>query len=645
MAAKKLRNYTTDKLETRQMGQAVDDMMSTARDSRHNFERRWYDNNFFDDGHHFRYLSRTQNKIVDLSERANINDPMRAIPKASRQVRGLANLLVSTDPVPVVFPEPINTAAYAEDPQALLLAKQEAKRVAKLTGHWLTEEFKNQDLTEKTALMVLLAAKHGISYMQVWPDAVKEKIRTQVYDAFDIFLMGSLTELEDQPFVIKGIKKSIAEIKANELFDEDQLAKLHPDNRNASSEIKEAYMNSRHGGQNKNDQAATVILKEAFIKEYLTKENASRIKKQENGGNILASREEGDPIIRHVFVAGDVWLRDEYVNLTSYPFVDFRFEPGPMYQVAPIERFIPLNKSLDVVLSRLERYSNTMVVGTWLKRQGEQLNLSNVAGGQVIEYKGSPPVQGNIAPIPNFFFNYIELLQSFIEEQGVTTSTLGKIPKGVKANAAIESLKESEFANLVISRRRLDNALKKIAQKFLDIADQNFVTPQTSMFLERGEPNFFDIMGKSAISKREELKIGISANVVPISKEYKVEIEVQSGVAYTRGGRKDAMTRLIQELREYAVEGYVPPQAVKVAIEKYLEAFNFGATNEFMEEFDKYQGQGNLSDQQKDAIKLAMAEVFQDLQGTDAIPDEKTRVEESKLGAAQAISDIDKARQ
>ena len=97
--------YDTNQVETKDVGQMVEELRLLAYSGRRVFERRWYDNNFFDDGFHYRYLSRTTNKIVDLSERATIYTPQRAIPKASRQIRGVANLLVSQDPTPAVYPE------------------------------------------------------------------------------------------------------------------------------------------------------------------------------------------------------------------------------------------------------------------------------------------------------------------------------------------------------------------------------------------------------------------------------------------------------------------------------------------------------------------------------------------------------------
>ena len=200
MAKSLVGSYATNRLDSVQIGPVVENLMTSAKDARRSFERRWYDNNFFDDGFHFRYLSRQQNKIIDLAARSTIHNPLRAIPKSSKQIRGMANLLLSQEPIAIIYPEKINAAAYppmlAPDPNTGEMVEtpnpeyqdaiKAAKLVAKLTGHWLEEEFRNQNILEKLAFMVILAAKHGISYIQIWPDAVKEEIRTQVFDAFDV---------------------------------------------------------------------------------------------------------------------------------------------------------------------------------------------------------------------------------------------------------------------------------------------------------------------------------------------------------------------------------------------------------------------------------------------------------------------------
>ena len=138
-----------------------------------------------------------------------------------------------------------------------------------------------QDIETTFLMRLFQKVKRCVSILQscllgvLWPDAVKEKIITQVYDAFDIFLWGSLTDIYDSPMMIKATPRLISEIKADERFDQAQLAKINPDNRQASSDIKEAYMSARFGKGVSSDAIATVIQKEAYIKEYLNKQNIS----------------------------------------------------------------------------------------------------------------------------------------------------------------------------------------------------------------------------------------------------------------------------------------------------------------------------------------------------------------------------------
>lgn len=633
-----IREYSTDRVPTEEIGRTIDEMMKIAKDSRRNFERRWYDNNFFDDGYHFRYLSRSQNKIVDLSEKSTLYTPMRAIPKASRQIRGVANLLVATDPTPVVYPEKVDMTRYPVQ-QEYQLAQQQAQDVAKKSGQWLEDVFKEQDIVEKLAFMAILTAKHGISFMEIWPDSVEEKIRTQVFDAYDVYMRGDLTELEDCSFVGKGVPKLISEIKANKNFDQNQLRFINPDNKWASSEIKEAYLKARYGGYRNLDKAASLIQNEYFLKEYITEYNIDRIKAQENGDDILKTRKIGDQVIRHVFAAGAIWLLDEYTDLPGYPFVDFRMEPGPLYQVPLIERFIPLNKSFDMMLSRAERYSHNMVTGSWSKRQGEQFEINNTAGGQILEYVNTPPVQNQIASIPPFYFEIMNMMQSLMEEQGVTTTAMGKIPRGVKSNAAIESLKESEVANLVIANRRMNMTVKKIAEKCLDIADKYYITPKTVYYLEKGKPTYFEVIGASAMQRRKKAKIETKGGLVPLKGDYKVDIEIESGMGFTKEGQKAAVNQLIQQMFNFAQAGMINQDALKVVIQRYLEIYQFGSTAEFMENLENAPQQ-NMSEQQIQQTKVAVMEVMADLIKNGILPSQDQRIQESKVATAEAAKDI-----
>ncbi|MEK9207800.1 MAG: hypothetical protein AAB922_04910 [Patescibacteria group bacterium] len=632
----KQNSFSTEQASFNGISLAIDTMMQKSQDERKSFERRWYDNNFFDDGYHFRYLSRSTGKIIDTSDKDSLNLPTRAIPKTSLQIRGIANLLISQDPKAVIYPEKIGKG-YT-NPQEYQAALQESKDIAKKSGVWLMKELENQNAKDLLTQMIILSEKHSISFLQVWPDAIEEAIRMQVYDAFDIYLVGHLTSIYDSPYIVKAAPQLISKIKANENFNEEQVKKITPDNKYASSEIKEAYMKSRFGSSKASESSQTLIQKEAFIKEYLNDDNWENVVKLGENNGVMEGKKKGDMVIRHTFSAGGLTLMDEYVNLPEYPFVDFRMEPGPIYQVPLIERFIPANKTLDIISSRIERFSNSMIVGTWLKRKGEDFIVSNTPGGNLIEYSQTPPQQMPMANIPPFLFNFLSFIEKIIEEQGASTSALGQLPTGVKSGVAIESLKATEYAKLKISSDQLKLTMKRIAERMLDIADKHFIKPQTVMLLENGNPNYFDIIGQESINARKKLGIDIPQGTVPIKKDYHVSIEIESGLGYTMEGKKQSMQQIIDYVAKLASEGLITQDAVKVVVTKFLEIFQFGATQEFMDAMDQGTQASPLNEEQITQMKVVILEVMKEAGMVGQEKDQKL-VDSTKVGVMEAMKE------
>lgn len=632
-----IQKFDTSETETRSIAQQIESMVQSSVFQRRQIERRWYDNNFFDDGFHFRYVSRETGKIIDLAERTNMNLPQRAIPKASRQIRGIANLLMGPEYMPVVYPYRITHANFP-DPNDYAAATKYSKTMASRIGAWIENEWKQKGLKELLTFMAILAAKNAISYIEIWPDEFDEKINMKVFDAFDIYLMGNLNFIEDCPFIIKAIPQPIAKIKSNEHFDEEQLSKLNPDNRYASSEIKQAYMISRYSTGITTDKAATLILKESFVKEYLSDRNWDQAKTLSKDTGAMEGKSKGDVIMRHIFSAAGIWLRDEYVAIDEYPFVDFRMEPGPIYQVPLIERFIPANKSLDTVMSRVERYANTMVTGTWLTRRGEDLQIANIPGGQKLEYTATAPVQGQIANIPPFLFEFIGLLNNIIEEQGAATSALGQIPNGIRSGVAIESIKATEYANLKIASDQMRNTVRRIAQKMIQIASKYYITPQTVYNLKKGEPDYFDVIGEAGVAARQKAEMSIPQGTIPIKADTQIDIEVESGLGFTAEGKKATMQQISQFMVQLAQQGLLTQPAVKQVISKFLEIFQFGATGEFMEAMDEGTQASPLSEEQLMQMKIAVVEGLKDA-GVIGQNRDQQDIQKSAIGAAQAIKD------
>lgn len=620
--------------------QQIEEIKSNLEEQRFKWERIWHENSFFDDGYHYHVLSADTRQVVDQSIGASIYNPRRSIPKASRQIRGIINLLLANRPIPVVYPKTILKANF-RDPQKMFAAEESARYLAQRTGLFILDEWKSQDLiTDKLPYMMILAARAGVSYLKIYPDAADQKIRTTVLDAFDVFVGGECLDINDEPIVIESYPMLVSKIKANESFNEKVRQAVLADNKYSSSKVKDNYMQSRYGMKKSGTMTDTATIYEAYIKEYLDKDLIKLIEKQDDANVVLRGRQVGDPIIRQVISTRDAKepLSDVYTTLPAYPQVSFQFEPGPLYNTPLLDRFKPANKSLDNTVSRLEKIVMTNASGRYWTRDDKKPIITNDASGEWITSSTKPEV----LPNPEFSasaMQYIGLLTSYIEEQGVTTSALGKLPNDVRSGTAIESLKSSEYANLTIPLEQLKKTVGNIAKRILDIVDDYYITPQTVYLIEEGKPTYFDIIGQRGIELHKVLnQEKVVEDAIPITKNTQVDIEIESGLGYTIEGKRDNAQRIVEVIRSYAAEGYIPPAVVQSVIIEYLKTYQFGNLAQFTKAFDEFSEDSQLPEEQITKMKVAMAETMKDL-GLVGPEAENQQVMSSQVGAAQALSD------
>ena len=603
------------------IGQTVEEMVNQAIIQRRSHERRWYDNNFFDDGYHFRVISKKTGRIVDHVNRSE-GYVERAIPRASRQIRGVTNLLFAAEPYPVIYPARVTKTDYPDivDPNTqqptespdYKKAMDKAKDIARRQGNWLSTEWdQEQDLPIKLIDALILAAKNSISWIQIYSDPITQKICTEVFDAFDVIVYGDRRNTKDLPFMTKVKSMDFKEVLSNPMFDEEMVSKLTPDNKYATSEIKDAYMRARYGSKLTTKDQATILVKETFMKEVLTEENMKQVSELGAKNNVMEGKKLGDMVMRHCFSAGGITLKDEYVDYDEYPLIPIRFEPGPLYQVPFIERFIPQNKSVDIIMTRLEKWVNAMVVGVYQKRKGENFQVSNFSGGQIIEYETTPLTQMQIGSVGNTPFNVIAQLNKYIEEQGSSTSALAQLPDGVKSGVAIESVKTSEYSNLKIPLLMLKKSLKEIAERMLERADKDILKPQETSFVEDGEPQYFDVIGKRGYDMSQQVGMKLPEDIIVLDKKIKVRIEIEPGMGLTMEGKRQAMQQIIDYMIKLSELQVVPPEALQQIIKKFLETFGYGSTQEFMEVMDDATKQG-VPDATIQKMKVATLEVLKD---------------------------------
>lgn len=631
------------KTSSDQIGQAQEELVNDVIFRRKNHERRWFDNNFFDDGYHFRVISKKTGRVIDHTRQSG-QYVERAIPRASRQIRGVTNLMYAAEPYPVIYPERITIEDFRDpqtkqvNEQAYKEALEKTKSVARKQGNWLSTEWEEeQDLPIKLIDAIILAAKNSISWIQIYSETDKQKILTRVYDAFDVMIYGERRDAKDLPFMIKACETDLIDVLKDKRFKTD---KLTPDNRYATSEIKEAYMIMRYGSKGEENKRGTVILKEGFMKEILTDDNWKEATKlgEENGA--MEGKSKGDMVMRHPYSAGGVTLLDEYVDYDEYPLVPIRFEPGMLYQTPFIERFIPQNKSIDVIVTRLEKWVNAMVVGVYQKRKGENFQVSNFPGGQMVEYETTPLQQMQTGSVGNTPFNVVDLLNKYIDEQGATTSGGMNVPQGVKSGVAIESVKATEYANLKIPILMLKKSIKEISERMLERADKDYLEPQEVSYTEDGEPKYFDVIGQRGLELSQKVNKELPEDIIPISRKTKVRIEMEPGLGLTMQGKKEAMQQIIDYMIKLAdpTMGLIPPEALKMVVKKFMESFGYGSTQEFMEELDRLDGQGQMQENTITQMKIAIIEALKDA-GAVGPEMENRLVDAAKIGVLETLKE------
>lgn len=629
----------------------IEDMNFQAIMRRRAWERRWYNTNWFDDGLHFRVMSKRTGQIIDHVQR-NSGFIERAIPRASKQIRGIGALLLTPDYYPVVYPERTTQEKYRNkmtgqvDMQAFQKAQEDAKETARKRGIFLTTTWEDElELELKLMDMILLTAKNGISYLKVFTDPLTHRINATVHDAFDVICYGDVRELDDLPFMTFTQPIDFNEVISNEMFDEDKRRELSPDNLYATSEIKEAYMRARYGSKLNAQNLNTINIRETFLKEYLSEDNWKQAQElgEENGA--MEGKDRGDLIMRHTWSAGGVCLKDEYIDYDNYPVSELRFESGYLYQVPLMERFIPLNKSQDIVVTRIEKWINTMVAGIYRVRKGENMIISNIPGGQKVEYEGTPPDQMPISNVGSTPFQFMEMTDKYIEEQGISSNNVSQLPNNI-ANNTIENIQQQEYTNMKFATARLKKCVTRIGELIMERADKDYIHPVEISYKEDNNTHYFNVVGSRGKKAYDKVSKKLPDDLVVLNRKAKIRIEADKGFGLTQDGRRQAMETLMKEMVNLYQLGFLGAQAMSLLVKRMVEEYGYGSTEEFMEAIEDGITQGQMSQQQINQMKIAMLQVLKDAKMTGPEMEKKlmdhntANLQTTQLGVLKTMKDV-----
>ena len=529
--------------------QLVNELFDSAKQARQKYELRWYlIDNFYENNHFVKQLNQLgQLEPVKFPKGVQI----RPIPRAKKQIKSMVNMAVANDPRWAAYPR---REMYFDSEGNLIDEKQLEKFsiYMKRIGQWFSDMWSFLDMKDQIRKLVFRAFKYNVAYAEVGADE-KGNIFIDTYEPYDVWHEAGISSLKETSYFIKGVSRTLQYVKTAKgsdsdfLYDPQKTALLKPETRLAISEWKNIRLQEQSKGipkEIKDERIARVFLKEVWIKD------GSKWK--------LITECQG-----HI-------LREVDTDFDELPFVAYSPQEGELYQTSPFEDLIPLNKAVDIMAALVESYTRTTAIGRMLKPRLSKVSRFLNEQGEVVEYEGvNPPQWQNTPPLPGSVFNTIQMWVNFMDEIGAAVVSFGKVPKGIKAAQALESLKNAEFSNMGESIAQLEKTLEEIGEKILDFADKYFTEdPILIPHIDGNKPDVFKI-----VSSKSAHAITPADDIVPISSRYMVKVEIESGLSYTEEGKRDTYMAL-------ADKGYLPKEIV-------LEAFKFSNVGEIIEKLNK----------------------------------------------------------
>ena len=481
----------------------VSEIFNNASQSRLNFEKRWYlVDNFYENKHFLKSL-RTTGQLVKQPTPKGIH--LIPIPRAKKQMDTLINLMFTNDPRWQVYP-----IDYPVKDEKAIMNLQKALRV-----FWEVTNAKQQF---KQA--AYYAGKHNVGYVEVGMDE-NNNLFIDSYDSYNIYHEPNISSLDETHYLIKIVTKTLDEVRHSKLYKPEEVAKLKADYKYSTAEYKHMREVEKFGNPK---EATDPRLKKVLLKEVWLKSGGKWWITTECQGHLL---------------------RDPVPVDYDLPFVAISLNKGELYQTSIVEDLIPLNKQIDIFMAYLERFIKTTAVGRLLEPAGSKVERVLDRNGERIRYQGSKAPQWLQSPNLNpAVMEYLNMMSSFMDERAVSVMAFGKVPTGIRAWRALESLKNIEFANLQTAIENLELAISKTAIKLIGIIEAGAMTPIPLTYQKDNSFRTLSLVSERAYGLKSEYQK--DGSIIPVASKYRVKVEIEEGQNYTEEGKRELLLSMFK---------------------------------------------------------------------------------------------------
>lgn len=451
------------------------------------------------EGDHFVMWDKNAGQITNMP---NVNKAyMNQIPEVSKQVDAYTNFLLSTSYTFTLIPTSLSDENAVKDAMYLSLLAHD---------YW-------KQLKEKTTYQnfVHYALLDNVSFIEVTPNDSNTDVEYKQFDAFDILFNPKIKDWSKQRLVIKVVKKNKNDLAASKLYNINGIKLTSGSSMFSWKDIYEQEKYSSFVNLDKDE----ILLFECHI---IERDGSLRIKTIDGAKNVIRD--------------------DKYPNIKTNGFVPLQIFPGEYYQPSYAYRQLPINRSADLLNSRMESIFLKLAKGGLLVQEEERIDSSmNEETGQIIKYAAVKPDQLQMPQIPSFLPEWFNTMLSLSERYGVNSILSGGMPmqaSNIRATGMLDRITGQAMRNSTSTIDNLMSANKRILELTFQFLYEMWQTPQDALYTDMASqmPRF--ISAKWRTSSTDDKVISIPSQFKRFS------VEVDDGLGYTLESRKETAMAL-----------------------------------------------------------------------------------------------------
>ena len=576
------KNVTPESQATKDK-QAIDQLKSYKK----HWEPRWYLSMAFYEGVHFTYPRKDNTGNWQRKNEVGKNKVIREIPKAKKQLDSVRNLIMKVKQRPVVYPDTNIILADNVDLRMQEKEKSAAELQARYVDYYMNKVMK---LARHKKKLIRYSELYHVAYIQILNDNGKKEFA--VYDPFEISVFPTISNINEYPILAKHVSHRMDELVGNDLYDQEAIRKIQQtmsaqgSGKYSGSIYKDSYMRERYGNAPEDNVLVDELYQIVRVKvgedgqviddeETYEAEYKESIKKyegqvQEDGVTPVEVPEMGEikeeERLRIRAYIGTEKVRDEMTKLSKFPISMFCWG-DEAYSTSFMEDLMPLNKSYDIFISKLEHKAKKLDTGRIVMQKGEDAKVLTTNDGEFIRYKRFKPEVMEEASVPNAFMNAIELTERDMKEQGVSMTSAAGLPTGVEAWRAIESLKEADFGSIGVQLDNLNECLTDLTEKLTEMLAYDMTDiEKVIMNDENGQPKAYRVIGKRGAEILKQGGGDMPEDVIVIDPNRTTMVEIESDMTWTKEGQRYFVLDLVKE-------GILPKETA-------LETLKFGNTKD-----------------------------------------------------------------